>query len=122
MGNRRTRPISALEQEIVKIYAEVAIGSSGAPTLTRGQGVASISRSTNGTYLVTLSDSYNVLMGFTANILQASSQDLYPKLIAETIGSAKTVTFETLTGATPTDPASGSVIFMEITVKNSSVI
>lgn len=42
-----------LELNPVKLWAVVAIGASGAPTLTRGKGISSVVRNSAGKYTVT---------------------------------------------------------------------
>lgn len=107
------------------IFAKISIGASGAPTLvTAGgisKGVASVSRVSAGKYLLTLSDTYNYLVG-GKGIFVASGGAAAPdvSIDAESVASAKTVTILTQAGGVNTDPASGEVLLLEIELKNSS--
>jgi len=123
MANRNFNRFQALEKEVKSLYAEVAIGASGAPTLTKGLGIESISRTSTGLYVITLQDKYNRLMHANVSILSASAQDAVSQLQAETVASNRTITFRTQKGsdATVVDPTSGSVLHIKIDVKNSSV-
>lgn len=122
MANRNFNRFQALEKEVKSLYADVAIGASGAPTLSRGIGIASVTRSSAGVYVVTLQDKYNRLMSVDVKVLSASAQDLLVQLQAESVASAKTITFRTQNAAaTATDPTSGSRLLVQINVKNSSV-
>lgn len=116
--NRR----QAIEKEIKDLYLKVSFGSSGAPTIVTGYGFASIARNSAGDYTVTLNDKYSSLKFVEAIFSSSSAQDLAVQLKAEDVIGAKTIEFVCLTGATPTDPASGKVMFMKVEVKNTSVV
>lgn len=115
----------ALEKSVVKLYVEVAIGASGAPTLTRGKGVTSIARSGAGTYTLILQDSYYRLLGFRFGFL-VNGDPAAPLVnpLVDTISSAKTLTFQcnAVDGTTATDPASGEKLFIELTLSNSDAL
>lgn len=121
MASRNFNRKQALEKEVKEIYASITIGSSGAPTLTSSVGVASISRTTNGEYVLTLQDTYVSLKMFECVLIKSSGEDITFQLKAESVASAKTVTFFTNTGATPTDPSSGAEIRLRLDLKNSTV-
>lgn len=121
IANRNYNRKQALEKEVKEIYAEIAIGASGAPTLTRGTGVASVSRTSAGLYVVTLQDQYMMLMQAQVSIQSASAQDLNSQLASQSVAtSAKTVTFRTQAAGVATDPTSGSVLRVRLDLKNSS--
>ena len=124
MANRSFNRKQALEREVKELYADIAIGSSGAPTLSRGTGVASISRTSTGLYVLTLSDAYQRLMACQVSILSASAEDIHPQLVSESVASAKTISFRTIKGSdgTVVDPASGDRLLIKIDLKNSSVV
>ena len=122
MANRKFEKVQAIEKEIKHLYAEIAIGASGAPTLTRGTGIASISRTSAGLYVLTLQDKYSRLMLFHGTVKAASAEDLKVQLVSETVSSNKTVTFRCVAVATATDPANGDSLFIKLELKNSSVV
>ena len=121
MANRNYNRVQALEKEAKHLYAKVSIGSSGAPTLSRKLGVASIVRDNTGLYTLTLQDAYNDLLSIDIKQLVASAQDLNFQLIAEDVDNAKTIQFRCITATTATDPSSGSVLYIHIVLKNSAV-
>lgn len=107
------------------MYAEVAIGASGAPTLTHGLGIASVSRTSQGNYDIVLQDTYNRLMHVSITQLQAGTQGLHYVLNAEAVATAssKTISFHTVDAAASSpDPANGSILYIRIDLKNSSVV
>lgn len=112
------------QREVKAVPFRIAIGGTGAPTLsTDGSslGVTSVSRTSAGLYVLTLTDKWTSLADFTMTRLLTGLQDLTWQLNAETVASSKTVTFTTLTGATATDPTSGTVLYGTIYLKNTSV-
>lgn len=119
MANRIFNRHQSLEKEIKNLYAEVAIGASGAPTLTKGLGIESISRTGAGDYKITLDDKYVRLMSFHAIHLSATEEDLTIQLKAQDM-STKEIDFFTLAAATATDPANGDTLFIKIELKNST--
>lgn len=123
MANRDFNRKQALEKEVKEIYAEIAIGASGAPTLTYATGVASIARTAPGVYVLTLQDRYIRLMH--ASIMQlfaASGEDRVFQLVSQTVStSAKQLTFRCNEGVGEADPSSGSILYVALQLKNSSV-
>lgn len=123
MANRNFNRKQALEKEVKEIYARVTIGASGAPTLVANQslGVASISRTSAGLYVLTLQDKYMRLMHAHVEIVTPSAENIKANVSAESVASAKTVTFRCTATATATDPASGDSFLIALQLKNSSV-
>jgi hypothetical protein len=123
MASRNFNRKQALEKEVKELYLNVAIGASGAPTLTTGQnvGIQSITRDTAGVYIITLQDAYTRLMSMQVMNVAASSQDLVFAIEAQAVATTKTIQFRCLTANVETDPASGSVLLIQLNLKNSSV-
>lgn len=122
MANRNWQRRQALEHEVKDLYARVTIGASGAPTLVSPAGIASISRTSAGLYVLTLQDNYASLKFFNGVHQNSSAEDLNFQISAEDVLSAKTITFRTLAGAVATDPANGDVLLLKIEVKNTTVL
>lgn len=123
MANRNFNRKQALEKEIKEIYAKVTIAGSGAPTLVANQslGVASISRSSAGLYVLTLQDAYMRLMDAHISIVTPNAEDIKVNLVSESVASSKQVTFRCTAAAVATDPASGDSFLISLQLKNSSV-
>lgn len=121
MANRNFNRKQALEKEVKEIYLDVAIGATGAPTLTRGLGVASIARNSAGLYTVTLQDAYMKLMSVNISQVVSAAEDITFQVAAESVASAKTVQFRCQAAAVATDPSSGSRLLIQFNLKNSSV-
>lgn len=123
MANRNFNRRQSLEKEVKDLYARISIGNTGAPTIVNGYGITSITRNGAGDYSVVLTDRYSSLKFFEVVHLSSSAQDLQFQLHSETVSATtKTVRFLCLTGATPTDPASGKVLLLKLEVKNTSQI
>jgi hypothetical protein len=121
MANRNYNRHQSLEKEIKSLYADVAIGASGAPTINKALGVESITRDSAGVYILTLQDKYTRLVAVNAVQLVASAQDLNIQLEAEDVDGAKTITLRCVSAGVETDPANGSRLLINIDLKNSSV-
>ena len=120
MASRIFNRKQALEKEIKELYADVAIGAAGAPTLTKGLGITSVARTGAGAYTVTLDDRYVRLMSAQMTHLSATEEDLKMQIASETVSTTKTIAIFTLTGAVATDPASGDRLLIKVELKNST--
>lgn len=125
MANRNFNRKQALDKEIKEIYAKVTIGAAGAPTLVTASntsvGVASISRTSAGLYVLTLQDKYNRLSHADIHIITPTAEDIKAHVSAETVATSKTVTFRCDAAGVATDPASGDSFLIALQLKNSSV-
>lgn len=122
MANRNFNRLQALEKEVKQLYADVAIGASGAPTLSVGLGIASVVRNSAGNYTVTLQDKYTRLMSMHVSFFSPSAQNLFIQLISEDVAGAKTVRFRVMDETSlEIDPAPGDRLLVKVDVKNSSV-
>jgi hypothetical protein len=109
----------------VALFGQVAIGATGAPTLSavNSKGIASISRTGTGAYTITLQDKYVGLFGFVPTIIQASGTQTVANVyvVSETVSSTKTINIACLDFAgSAVDPANGAVIKFEVTLSNST--
>jgi len=111
-----------LERQVVALYAEVAIGASGAATLTRGKGVASVAKSATGKYRFTLQDKFARLLAVSGVVEKSTVAGLTLELVAEDVASGKTIDIATVDHTTPayTEPASGTVIWAKFELTNAS--
>ena len=109
---------------LAALYAEVAIGASGAPTLNAmaSMGIDSIARADEGQYLVTLNKKYQALR-FVGCSFVAPGGAAAPDVSVESqaVASAGTLIINTQSGGVNTDPASGETMMLMIHLKNSSV-
>lgn len=121
----------ALEQEVVHLYAKVTFGATGAPTLTRGKGIKSVSRSGAGVFVFTFgtanpaqTDKYNALLATRQPTFVKGSAPSAPLMEITTDDVANgsvTVTLRADAAGSATDPANGEVGFFEFELANSSV-
>lgn len=118
-----------LEPNPVQLYAVLTIGSSGAPTLTRGKGFKSISRTSTGLYVLTLDSSYNALLGFDVTTKTSTGLPAAPQaaLVTDASTSTGALTFQmssatssSTTTLVAADPTSGDVLFVTVNLTNSS--
>lgn len=121
MASRNFNRLQALEKEIKHLNVEISIGATGAPTLVKKLGVASISRTSAGLYVLTLQDKYSRFINMQIMQEAAAAEDLDFQVVSKSVNSAKTITFLCKTGGVATDPSNGSRLYLDISLKNSSV-
>lgn len=115
--------MQALDKEIKTLFAKIAIGATGAPTLntSASKGVASVARTAAGDYTITLSDKWDSLVWAAAQLVVSADEDLTIHVDSETVASTKTVKLTCLAATTPTDPSNGSTLLVQLMLKNTSV-
>lgn len=127
MANRNFNRYQALTKEVKALFAQVAIGAAGAPTINAAKslGVASIVRNSAGNYTVTLSDKYMDLLELSCSReLAAGAPAALGGFVvrSQDVDAAKTIVVEFVDAAgAAIDPASGTTLRMKIDLKNSSV-
>lgn len=111
-----------LDREVIVIAGHATIGATGAPTLVAAdsKGIASITRNSAGDYTVVLQDTFPRFLGGTITQYGSTSQDLTFHIKSHTVGTTKQFNFVCKTANTATDPTSGTELYWEIRVKNSS--
>jgi hypothetical protein len=119
-----------LEHKVVDLFASVAIGSTGAPTLSaaNSKGIASIARNAAGKYTITLQDVYQRLMHLNAAVQVASgvpSTGTNLQCVIRSDGSnsaTPTVVIEFLNSAgVGAEIVSGATVLLKLSLKNSTV-
>ncbi len=123
--NRRLNQFRySFERDVVEYFCKIAIGGTGAPTLSRAKGVASITRNSPGLYTIVLQDRSAALLHVSNQAISGSSAQAAPLMtvVSEDVNSAnKTVViqFRAIDNSTATDPASGEVLLIKIAVCNN---
>lgn len=115
----------SLEKAKACLFGQVAIGGTGAPTisLSKSLGIASISRASAGLYTVTLNDSWVRLMNFQAQFIDSGSQTVATTyVVSNTIASGgKVIVIQCVDFAgAAVDPRSGATMLLEINLSNTT--
>lgn len=132
----------SLEKYPVTIFAQVAIGATGAPTLQAYQpstnsfvtansagfhGVKSVTRNSAGDYTFVFQDKYTKFIGMSMNVVATSATptalNAYVKNGGLSLTAAGGATVEVITclgSATAADPANGNVLYFAFEFGNSS--
>jgi hypothetical protein len=100
------------------LTGSITLGSAAiaSETLT-GRGIASsVVRNSAGDYTITLTDPVGAFEYIVVNAQIATAADIKTQITATSVAN-KTVQFRTLAVATPTDAASGSVLYVKIIVR-----
>ena len=138
MANRRFEQFQlSLEKKVVSLYLKASIGASGAPTLVRGKGIASIAKNaTTGQYVISLGkpasatdaaqpDTYQMLLDADSIFINASGVQAAPimNIIADNSASGSiTVQFNAAAGSGQNAyPASGETVLIRLVLSNSSI-
>lgn len=126
MANRMFNQFQGtLEKGVVQLLAEISFGASGAPTLVRGKGIASVTRTAAGTFDVTLQDSYVATLGVASTWKDTTAPTAVDVVLhADSVTSSSTpkVTLKTYASTTATDPASGEKLLVQLTLSNSTAL
>ena len=122
MANRNGDPMYAIEKMVFGLYAKANItNTTGVVASYSGQGIASIARSGAGEYTITLQDGWNDLFAANITVVSATPLDLVAQVDNYSLAN-KTIVFNTLAGAVPTDSTQDIELLIELKFKNSSVI
>ena len=114
----------SLERGKAILFGKIAIGATGAPTLNaiKSKGIASISRTSAGLYVITLNDIYVDLYSLRVSFLGASDPTVaYAYTVSQSVNSSKQVTFQckNISGAA-VDPISGTEMSVKLMLKTST--
>ncbi len=116
--------IGSKEVQVCHLFVKAAIGATGACTLdtAASKGIASITRNDTGDYTIALAETYASLLACHPMILDATDCDLTFQIISQDVaGTSPNVKIGSHAAATPTDPASGSTLYVHLILKNSGV-
>lgn len=128
MANRTFNQYAlTMEKNVVSLFAKLTFTGASNPTVTRIKGIASITRTAVGTFVITLQDTYPTLLNFSVAFIKTGALAAAPTVIldSETVATTKLLTFKTSSiGTTPAlaDPASGEVGLVEIQLSNSTAV
>jgi hypothetical protein len=120
----------SLEKKVVNLFGQVAIGATGAPTISaaNSKGITSIARNSAGKYTITLQDSYNRFLGLAVTLklssgAPATSSSVVPVVRSEDVGGAKTVVVEFVDNAgAAIELTNGVTLLLHVKLSNSSAI
>ena len=110
------------QRDIYEIFMKVTFGATGAPTLTYGKGITSISRVSAGKYTITLSDKYIKLlmankMGVSAT--SPAAEEFY--VVSDgSASSTPTIGVQFAAAGVATDPGNGEVALIQLCLQNAS--
>lgn len=122
------------EKQVKTVFARVAIGASGAPTLSAAdsKGVLSVTRNSAGLYTIVFGassqalDTYKKLLSVHAVFNSGSSAPASPELniAANNIATAGTASIQVgfRSGGTLTDPANGEILYMTFMFGDSGAV
>lgn len=111
----------SLEKKVVNLFATVTF-SSGAATLVRGKGIASITSAGSGVYNVVLQDKYKTMLGCEVSFKDASAVP-GPAFMSAYDAAAGTLSVKfTNSSLSAANPADSTTAFIHIILGNSSAL
>lgn len=117
----RSQFIQAEAVGVVKVFGKATIGASGAVSAFEGTGFV-LTRDSAGAYTCTLNRPYSRLLFAAAIPSLATATDVVTQLGAVDMGNAaRTAKFIFTTGGAATELASDTVLYIELTLGDSSV-
>lgn len=120
----------AIEKFTCRIFANIAIGSTGAPTLTtkKNKGITSIARNSAGKYTITLGRPYQYLLSIKETLILASGApstgtNVEMMVRADNSNSSPgTLVVEFLNSSgTAVELASGTVLLLDMVLKYGTI-
>ena len=126
MANRNFKPgAMTIEKGTIKLYGRVVIGTTGAIASQVSRGFLVALTTSPGIYTITLEDKYTDLYGLVVNVTDAvaAGEGKFAQITAEDVSGAKTIEFTMVASddGLAANVASGGILSLEITLKNSSV-
>lgn len=110
------------------LFGQVAIGATGAPTLSaaNSMGITSITRNSAGNYTIVLNDTWVKFLGFHWTMVDSGTQTVATcYVVSETVATAATknivIQCQDFAGAA-VDPRNGATLRFEIVLNNSSAM
>ena len=135
MANRFTTQYQhTLEKKVMQIFAKVAFGASGAPTLSavNSKGIVSVTRSSAGTYVfvfgtkIGMLDTYVKILGirhhFNSGGAAPASPAIYVSSDSVKVAGTCSVTVVLNAAGTATDPATGEIGYFTFTMGDSTAV
>jgi hypothetical protein len=128
MANRTFHAAKSLDREVISLFGVLTIGAVGAISSQDCLGF-SVARTGVGAWTITLGDRYGALFGINSSLLHATTPSgAKLELVADnSAAAAKTITAKWVNDAAvagtfaPVDPASGSKVYLQILLRNSTV-
>jgi hypothetical protein len=127
MASRIFDKVMALQKQVVILEGRFAVGSTGAVSGLKGSGIKSVTRTGTGAYEIVLDDRFDRFLGINFQVAHATASGVATVMLTDVspdgnvqAGAALPVLCLDFAGSAA-DPASGSVVFFNIVVRNSTV-
>jgi hypothetical protein len=111
----------SLTHMLTGIHGSINIASGTTGVSSQSLNGATAARTGVGEITITLGDKYPELLACDFKVQAATAQDLVPQIKSVDVVTAKTIVVRLLTGASPADPASAIVLYMNALLRNSSI-
>lgn len=119
MSNNYFHNPQTIERSTKRMHVEIAIGTSGAPTIQRGISIVSVVRNSTGNYTITMPKFNRFLSAHFTRVLAALEAASIQ--VNSVNAQSGTLTFTTVIAGVAADCSSGTVIYADIDMKNTVV-
>lgn len=119
MSNNLFHNPQSIERSLKHMHLEVAIGVTGAPTLSRGIAVTSITRTGAGLYSIVLPKFNSFVKADFTHVLATVENSSFQ--VTAVNAAAGTISIMTKVAGIAADLTSGSVLMIDLQYKNTSV-
>jgi hypothetical protein len=119
MSNNLFHNPQSIERSLKHVHLEVAIAAVGAPTLTRGIGITSITRTGAGLYSIVLPKFNSFVSAHFTHILATAEASSVQ--VTAVNPAAGTISIMTKVAGIAADLTSGSILMIDLQYKNTSV-
>ncbi len=125
MGHRFQDSFYSLEKFPVCLWGYVAIGATGAPTITSNKslGITSIARTGSGAYTITLKKKYHSVLFANVTFIDSDSGIAKIEVVEDDVdGSTPVVKIVCISDAgSAADPAQNAIMLLKLELRNSQV-
>lgn len=108
------------ERAVICLHGSFTVGAVGAPTLDKVNGIQTVVRTAAGKYDLTLLENYPELLMVKCILKVAGVEDITFQLTASDVANG-TLSIGAKTGGVFTEISNGAQVFIEVTVKDTSV-
>lgn len=128
MANRLYQQFhQSLDHGVVSIYGYFTVGALGVVSAFKGLGISNVVKTGTGTFTVTIADAFPAFLGATTMVVYNGASGVASVNMKQdpTVnpGPLKSIVFNTQDfAAGETDPATGTRIYFEIKMRNSSYV
>lgn len=125
IGDRKLTLVESLDEGVVAVPFSFISRAASVPDTIKGAeilstaGVSSLVRTSAGLFTFSLANTVFEVVGGSVTCTSGAAEDIVPHLDASLAATTGVITVRTMTGATPTDPATGCTFLGVLLVRKT---